>query len=326
MPPHAHPDRPDLRPRRRRLIGVLALAALAGSVVALLPAPSPVAAAGGCPVPVDRNGDCPVEKTIPVPGTTRPGRPGTTAPRDPSNPSTGTPDDGYYCEWHQYPDQDGWRARFPEAPPGSVFGEYHCFLDGRPIYGPYVPRFIAPDEALGPAPLPPPSPAEVAADSLVSVRALLEKPTIATNPPDPAPSTIGIPTFVSVPNWQGVLTPPDHCLRGVCVSLRAEPKLTFDPGEPGADAIPCEDGGTVFDRNGAEPEVQAAAPGACAYTYTRRTGVARRPDAWTGEVTITWTVFWRGGGISGALDPISLSTTFDQAVEENRTVVTDYSR
>jgi hypothetical protein len=71
--------------------------------------------------------------------------------------------------------------------------------------------------------------------------------------------------------------------------------------------------------------VQADAPGACAYTYTRRTGVAGRPDVWTGEVIVTWTVTWRGGGVSGTLDPIDLSTTFGQEVEENRTVVTDHS-
>jgi len=309
-----------------RLVGVLALAVLIGTVVALLPAPSPVAAADGCPRPVDRNGNCPVEHTIPIPGPTRPGtRPGTTAPSGPGNPGTRPVDDHYYCEWHQYPNQEDWRGVFPEAPEGSVFGEYHCFLDGRPIYGPYVPRFLAPDAELKDLVQPPPSPAEVAADAEVSVRALLEKPTIATSPPSPAPSTLGLPTFVSVPNWQGVLTPPDHCLRGVCVSLRAEPALTFDPGQPGADTIACEDGGTVFDRNGADPEDQAEAPGACAFTYTRRTGVAGRPDAWTGEVTIEWTVTWRGGGVTGTLAPIDLSTTFERAVEENRSVVTDYS-
>jgi hypothetical protein len=311
---------------RFRLIGLLALAALAATLVALVPAPSPAGAAGGCPVPVDRNGNCPVEHTLPVPGPTRPGRPGPgpTGPRDPSNPSTGTPDDGYYCEWHQYPNQDEWRERYPEAPPGSVFGEYHCFQDGWPIYGPWVPRYIAPDEGFGPA-LPPPSPAEVAADAEVSVRALLKKPTVATSPPDDEPSTLGLPTFVSVPNWQGVLTPPDHCLRGVCVSLRAVPELSFTPGQPGADTVACEDGGTVFDRHGPEPEVQAEAEGACAFTYTRRTGVAGRPAAWSGEVTITWTVHWAGGGVQGTLDPIDLSTTFDRPVEESRTVVTDYS-
>jgi hypothetical protein len=308
---------------RRRLIAALAIVMLTGVAVAFVPAPSPVAAAGGCPVPVDRNGNCPIEHTVPIPGTTRPHQPGPTQPHDPSNPSTGTPDDGYYCEFHVYPDQEHWRTVFPEAPPGSVFGEYHCFQDGRAIYGPYVPRFVAPDEALGAAPLPPPTPEEVAADAMVSVRALLKKPTVATNPPDPAPSTIAIPTFVSVPNWQGPITPPPHCLRGVCVDLQAVPELTFDPGEPGAATIPCEDGGTVFDRNGPEPREQAR--GACAYAYKLRTGVDGRPDAWPAEVTVTWTVTWTVPGDSDTLDPISLSTTFDRVVEENRSVVVDYS-
>jgi hypothetical protein len=322
--PPAPPTTPTATPRRRRLIGVLAIAALMGVAVTFVPAPKPAAAAGGCPWPVDRNGDCPVDKTLPVPGTSRPAQPGPTA-QDPSNPSHpgATRDTGYYCEWHQYPDQAHWRTVFPEAPPDAVFGEYHCFQDGFPLYGPYVPRFIAPNSGIGPF-LPPPTPAEVAADAEVSVRALLRRPTIATNPPDPAPSTIAIPTFVSITNWQGVLTPPDHCLRGVCVSLRAEPKLTFDPGETGADPIACEDGGTVFDPHGADPEVQARPP-ACAYAYKLRTGVAGRPAAWTAEATITWTVTWTGGGETGTLGPISLSNTFDQAVVESNTLITDFS-
>jgi hypothetical protein len=317
------------RPRptgpHRRLTGALALAVLTGLVVTFLPG-TPASGAGGCPVKVDRNGNCPIGHDIPLPGVTRPHQPGPTTPDDPSNPSTGTPDDGYYCEWHQYPDQERWRSlpQFSNAPEGSVFGEYHCFLDGAPIFGPYVPRFVAPGEDPAAAP-PPPSPAEVAADAVLSIRALLKKPTIASYPPDPAASTIDIPTFVSIPNWQGVLTPPDHCLRGVCVSLRAEPKLTFDPGEPEAPTIACEDGGTVFDRNGADPDVQAKAP-ACAYEYQRRTGILRRPHAWTAEVTVTWTVSWQGpGGTGDTLDPISLSTTFDRPVEESNSVITDYS-
>jgi hypothetical protein len=52
--------------------------------------------------------------------------------------------------------------------------------------------------------------------------------------------------------------------------------------------------------------------------------VQGRPAAWTAEATINWTVTWAGGGQTGTLAPISLSTTFDRVVEENRTVVTDY--
>jgi hypothetical protein len=103
------------------------------------------------------------------------------------------------------------------------------------------------------------------------------------------------------------------------------PVLTFDPGEPDAGTVTCEAGGTVFDRNGAEPRDQADDPGACAYTYRLRTGVDDRPDAWTGQVTVTWTVRWSVPGDTGTLDPISLSTTFDRQVVERRSVVTDYS-
>jgi hypothetical protein len=321
--------RPDRRPTaRHRLIVALALAVLTGTAVALLPAPAPVAAADGCPGPVDHNGNCQVQNNLPVPPVTAPQPdPPPTPPDTSGNSDNDPPDDPYDCVWHRYPDQEFWRGVFPEAPPNSEFGEYHCSLDGVPLLGPYVPQFITPITGFGtaPGPEPPPSPAEVAAAAEVSVRALLLKPTVAVSPPAPVASTIGLPTFVSVPNWQGELTPPDHCLRGVCVSLRAEPALTFDPGEPGARSIACEDGGTVFDRHGADPDVQAAPP-ACAYTYTRRTGVAGRPAAWAAEVAVTWTVHWSAGGVDGTLDPITLSTTFDRTVRESVSVVTDYSR
>jgi hypothetical protein len=314
-------------PTRRTLIATLAVALLVGVAVAFLPAPSPAAAAGGCPVPVDRNGNCPIGHEIPIPGTTRPRQPGTSQPRDPSNPSTGTRDDGYYCEWYTYPDQERSRTSpyFADAPPGSIFGEYHCFLDGRAIYGPYVPRFIAPNTGFGPAPPPPPPPAVVAADGLLQVRDLLRKPTLVTSPSTARAAILKVPTFVSMSNWQPAFE-RENCLQGICVTLFAEPELTFDPGEPDDETKHCEDGGTVFDRNGADPEVQAAPDDACAWAYQNRTGVDGRPDEWTGEVTVTWAVRWEGpGGTGDTFDPISLSTTFGRQVEENVSVVTDYS-
>jgi hypothetical protein len=321
------PPRPPKPTTRRSLLATLAVVVLTGVAVAFLPAPSPVAAAGGCPVPVDRNGNCPIGKTIPIPGTTRPRQPGPTQPQDPSNPSTGTPDDGYYCEWHQYPNQDEWRNNpyFADAPPGSVFGEYHCFLDGQPIYGPYVPRFIGPNQGFGPAPPPPPSPAVVAADGLLDVRDLLRKPAVVASPSPDRASVVHVPTFVSMSNWQPAFE-RSHCLQGVCVTLFAEPALTFDPGEPDAETKHCEPGGTVFQRNGADPEVQAEPEDACAWAYRNRTGVDGRPDEWTAELTVTWTVRWEGpGGTGDTFDPISLSTTFGRQVEESISVVTDYS-
>src|SRR6266545_184910 len=218
--------------RRHRLVSRLAvvpaLAALAALVVAFVPAPAPANAAGGCPVPLDRNGNCPIEKGVPVPGTSLPRHPGTTGHGPDGTSPTGTdPTPNYYCVWFPYPDQGSWRNQpiMQGAPPDAVFGEYHCFLNGLPLYGPYVPRWIAPNQVLGQAPAPP-TPAEVAQAGLVKVRDLLKKPDIVTDPPDPAASIVDIPTFVSVPNWQGRLQ-QSNCELNVCVQLTAEPKLTF---------------------------------------------------------------------------------------------------
>jgi hypothetical protein len=265
------------------------------------------------------NGDCPIGVELPVeqPGT--PGNPGGPGGPD-GGPTTPTTLDPNRCEWHTYPNQAHWRTVFPEAPPDAVFGEEHCFVNGDAIYGPYVPQWtVAGDAGFGAAP---PTPAEVAQTLLVEVEALLRQPTVATDPPAGEPSLIDVPTFVEVTNWQGPIE-RSNCLLGVCVELTAAPTLTFTPGEPGAETIECDPPGTRYDPNGSEPDEQAAADGACAHIYERRTGVAGRPAAWPGEVTITWEITWAGAGDEGEFDPIAMTTEVPRAVQEAPTVVTD---
>jgi hypothetical protein len=172
----------------------------------------------------------------------------------------------------------------------------------------------------------------VGQDGYIEFTATLNKPTLSVDPPvdrdvdgdgDIDPPPVNTPTFVEVTNWQGQVGPIKHCLRGVCVGMVAEPQLTLDPGEPGADTRVCEDGGTAWDPNGGEPEEQAEAP-ACAHVYERYTGKNGRPEAWTAEVTITWQVSWQLGDETGDLDPFDLTTTFDRQVDERPAVVTDY--
>jgi hypothetical protein len=316
----------------RALTAALALTALA---VTLAPAP-PASAAPAAPCPggwVDKQGRCHPRVGTPVPG--KPPRTGT--PRPPSgDPNPGgnpesSPDTGRYCEWHVYPDQAGARATYdPGAPPDAEFGEFRCFIDGRPIFGPYVPTWVVPGED-GVIPDPPPTPAEVAADGYVEIESLLNVPELSVSPKTeggvvPPPN---FPTFVEITNWQEPIGPIQHCLEGVCVNMAAEPELTFTPGEPGSSTRVCKDGGTVYD-DGRPARDQVAEP-ACAWIYERRTinadgtPVNGRPAFWTAEIAITWTVtWWVGGGPETSLDPIEMTTTFQRAVHDQPTVITDF--
>jgi hypothetical protein len=168
----------------------------------------------------------------------------------------------------------------------------------------------------------PPAPEDVATGLFLEAQAEMRRPEVVMDPPVGTASIISLPVFVQVTNWVGGFT-RERCDQGVCVSLSAEPTLTFDPGEPGSEPIVCEPPGTRFDPNGADPEVQAAAPGACAHAYRARTGADERPEAWPGQVTVTWDVSWTAGGASGEFDPQALSTALPREVDEVQTVVRD---
>ena len=107
----------------------------------------------------------------------------------------------------------------------------------------------------------PPSAEQVAADLWVETEAQLREPSIATDPPEGTSSIVSLPVFVEVTNWLGEQT-PSTCVEGVCVQITATPTLFFDPGEPGVVPLVCDPPGTRYDPDGAEPEVQASAPGA----------------------------------------------------------------
>jgi hypothetical protein len=181
-------------------------------------------------------------------------------------------------------------------------------------------RPAPPDEPVAPAA------EEVAGDLWLRVQETLNAPAVAADPPVGTASIVTLPVFVEVTNWQGVQT-EELCDTGVCVTLTATPTLLLYPGEPDTRPIVCDPPGTRFDPGGAEPEVQASAPGACAFVYTLRSGVDGRPAEWPAEVQITWDVQWTsnvaGPDGSGSFDPMSLATPIPRAVNEVQTVVVD---
>ncbi len=130
------------------------------------------------------------------------------------------------------------------------------------------------------------------------------------------------PVFVQVANWSGVVTDGECDPTGVlCVTVTATPSLAWFPGEPGAAELACAGSGSRYDPSGPTPEVQAV--GACAHTFTQRTGVAGRPAAWDGAVTVNWSLTWTGGGTGGTLPAVTKSASVPRPVGEVQAIVTE---
>lgn len=235
------------------------------------------------------------------------------------------------CKWVNFPDQELMKATyFPDAGPGDAVQYYVCNLGTaeNPIWGEpggnTTMRLATPDEGFGPAP-PPMPPAALADMFLINVRAELEVPRLITSPAAGLAAIVHEPTFVAVENWQGEFDRGPACHpSGTCVSLHLEPELVYDPGVPGVAPITCAGGGTVYQLAGPEPDVQAAS--GCAYTYTARTGVPDRPDAYRVRATVRWSVTWTdqtpGSTLSGTFPSFDIdSATFDRQVDEVQGVV-----
>jgi hypothetical protein len=149
----------------------------------------------------------------------------------------------------------------------------------------------------------------------------LPQPVVESSPPAGTASIIGVPVFVAVVNWTGVVTETE-CAGGLCVTVTATPQLTFRPGEPGAQTVQCAGSGTRFTASAGTPETQADAPGACSWTYTTRTGANGRPSAWPGQASVSWSISWTATtGASGALAAVTRSTDVPRPVAEVQTVI-----
>jgi len=153
----------------------------------------------------------------------------------------------------------------------------------------------------------------------------LPTPEVTSSPAPGIAALVGFPSFVTVENWVGTVTDRqcDPNFPDFCVGVVAQPTLSWTPGEPGASPVVCTGPGTRFVPGGAAPEVQAALPGACAYTYRSRTGVLGRPALWPGQVTVAWTLVYSSPTGSGTLPSVTKSADLPRAVDEVQTVVED---
>lgn len=238
-----------------------------------------------------------------------------------------------WCTWLYYEDQDAGRAAFGDAPDAVTFVYEDCGPGGgnrRPDPWERVGYFTGPWMAMDfvLSPTSPPAVGEVAEDLWARIEATLPAPRVVTSPPAGLAAIVEQPTFVAVENWTEVNeTDCDDVSGVVCVSLVATPRLVFDPGD-GSDPILCQGAGTVYDPAGPLPSVQAEAPGACAHTYLRRTGVNGRPASWPGTVTVTWEVSWSSTTpvASGTFPDFSLSADLEREVDEVQGIVVSSGR
>jgi hypothetical protein len=167
----------------------------------------------------------------------------------------------------------------------------------------------------------PATPANLAASVRGRLLGVLPQPSVNSSPPVGTAAIVGVPVFVEVTNWTGVLTEAE-CAGGLCVTVTATPALTFIPGETGSSSIACAGSGSRYDPDGASAEEQASRDGACAYKYRLRTGVQPRPSEWPGSVVVSWTVAWTAStGTSGSLPPVTRATALPRAVHEVQAVV-----
>ena len=288
--------------------------ALAGALAIQLGAAQTLGAAPSDCAKTDIRGRCVVDLPVPVPGTP----PGDTDPV--SEPVSGGGPAGTpgheLCRWVNVESTSTLRQQFPEAPPDAVFQVVDC--GAFDIRAGVNFRWVPPGTPA--APVPPP-PGVVAQLLFARVKVEMDAPVLASDPPVGVSSVVNTPVFVEVTNWQPQIT-DSECVLGVCVTMTATPALTFDPGD-GSGPLVCDPPGSRYVPGGASLADQAV--GACAHTYLQRTGVAGRPDAWPGSVTVSWDVNWAGGGTTGVFGPLVFSAPFARSVEEVSAVVVDGS-
>lgn len=217
--------------RRGRLLA--GLTAVLGAVI-LLPVVADAADVGECAV-VDSQGYC-VEWDVPTPGN--PGR-GGGGPRPP---------DEVVCYWVTIPedlaeDPTIWVDFGLETPPEGVevvWQEWECSDGSTQFDFRWVP-------ATTPANL-----ATLARGRLVGS---LPQPSVASSPPVGTASIVGVPAFVEVTNWTGLVT-ESECAGGLCVTVAATPALSFSPGETGSAPVACAGSGSRYVPNGASIEAR----------------------------------------------------------------------
>lgn len=281
--------------------------------------------AGAQPVECERT-YC-IEDEVTLPGS-RPAEPdGSTA--EPVSAGGTAPDaTPPRCGWTIDPDEmtnaDGSPGFFPDVGPPPSEDAYlelgHC--DGR-LTG--AARWVdpgAPQPAAGPPAPTGPTTVELAEAIRVRLEGDLPQPVVSTSPPLGEPAVVNHPTFLAVDNWTGTIT-DSECNGPLCVTVTATPTLTWTSGEPDVAPLTCVGAGTTYDPAGSSPHTQATQRGACAHSYTARTGIEGRPDQWRSVATITWSLTWSSTTADdGVLPEFATSVAVPRSVDEVQALLT----
>lgn len=299
--------------------GAAAVAAALAASSLLVPAPGTGAGAS-----VARAAEAPpcsfdycVGDQLPGPRPPVPGHPAAPRPRPGAHPrTTGAAPPAPVCIWVHWTQAEGSFPIIPDPPSGKA----ELFLERCDGVVTGRVRWVEPGQ---PPPANPMSPAQLAGIVRARLEGNLPAPRVTSSPDPGVAALVGFPSFVAVDNWTATVRDREcDPGGGLCVSVEATARLEWQPGEPGAPTVACAGAGTRFDAGGGSPDAQAAAPGACAYAYRARTGVAGRPGEWPGQVTVVWELTWsstRGG--SGTLADVTKSAAVPRAVDEVQTVV-----
>jgi hypothetical protein len=135
-------------------------------------------------------------------------------------------------------------------------------------------------------------------------------PAVRTAPPRRTDGLVGLPEWFWVTNWRPLSG--RAAARGVWVRVTARPQsMAIDPGY-GERIVHCAGPGTAYDRS----RPAASQHTTCSYTFSQ-SSLHQPGHAYRVRVTVVWSGTWVGSdGTSGALPPVSRSTTFRLRVAE----------
>ena len=133
----------------------------------------------------------------------------------------------------------------------------------------------------------------------------------------PGPSFVNFKTWLALRDWTPVRATAS--LAGISSTITGLPqRVTWEMG-PSDGTVVCDGPGDRYDP-GIPDEMQDTD---CGYTYRRSSAGIGADNAYSASVTVTYNVTWTSSdGTSGAIGPVSRSTTFSVRVAEIQAINT----
>jgi len=155
----------------------------------------------------------------------------------------------------------------------------------------------------------PPASVELVAQRAVDLLTI-PQPQVAASPRFEAVQVVRVPVWwwIEPGTWRSRAATAS--IPALAITVEAAPtQVTWHAGD--GSSITCHGPGTPWTPH---QDPGAASP-TCGHTYTTA-------GAYPVQANLTWAISWSGGGMSGALPPITTSTTVEVSVVELRSVVT----